>query len=93
MSNQTIRLKYDRQRFEENVTLNELIDSENGKLSGMRDLLAHFMTDEAGNYLDETAAKESLGVFTVKQIRDISKQFREAIDNDAIPLTNDASSS
>lgn len=83
----TVRLKYDRERMENNVTLGDLIDAEHEKLEGMRNVLAHFMTNETGEYLSTEDAQVALNKLTLGQVKKISEQFREATLNDAVPPT------
>jgi hypothetical protein len=82
-----LNLKADIQR----VTLDDLIELENPTRSVrfIRDFLARFATDEAGEYLKEAEARKVIGALTLAEARDaveaLGISLREVQDN-AIPL-------
>jgi hypothetical protein len=85
-----ITLKVDNER----LTFGDLLaleDAQEGKrpFHGLGQIIARFIIDEDGNFLDEIAAFEVLKPLSMAQIGDITKQFADAVteaQKSAVPL-------
>jgi hypothetical protein len=78
-----IRIKIDSQRMQELVTVDEYIALEEGRVKGVRNVVANFMTDENGVYLPKKEAEKILGSMKLGEITKVSQQFIEAVQEAA----------
>lgn len=82
-----IRLKVDDNR----LTVDDLIALDEGTVSKprvMRDLMARFLVDEAGEYLPDDAARKAIGALTVTQLKKVIEQFTENVNALKIDAVN-----
>lgn len=80
----TINLKIDGER----LTLDELIALEEKttmRAIEARDLLARFVQDETGAFMEEQQARKALGALTITELFEVLRQFKAGVDNLAVP--------
>ncbi len=62
------------------VTLDDVIALEDNKsVRTMRDILARFVTNEAGEYLPLEEAKQVLGKLNMREVKDVASKFADAM--------------
>jgi hypothetical protein len=73
----------------ERITLNDVIAlEEKTSLRIMRDIIARFVTDDSGAYLEHAAAIELVGSLPMSEVKEVAAQFAEAMkgaQNAALP--------
>ncbi len=68
----------------ERITLEELIDMQSGDLAAMRDVLAHCLTDEAGECVEFEEARRIVGQLKLSEVKATARQFMEQISEGAV---------
>ena len=66
------------------ITLDELINMQSGDLRAMRDVLAHCLVDETGEYVEYEEAKRSIGQIKLSEVKSTAAQFVEQLNADAV---------
>ena len=66
------------------ITLIEVIQVEEGNIKALRSLLAKCMVDKKGVKLSQDAAFEILNGLSMRELREVSNQFMEAMKE--VPL-------
>lgn len=83
-----LEFKVDAKRLEDLVTLDQLIDLEEGKTRAIRDVMGLFLIDpETGTYYPGEDGRKVMGKLTVGQIREIGSSFTEMVQSAAVPPT------
>ena len=82
-----LKLKVDVER----ITLDDVIAlEERASLKTLRDIIARFVVDEAGQYLPNDVAVRTVGSLKMSEVKDVAAQFAEAMKGvaaDALPPT------
>jgi len=66
------------------ITLEELINMQSGDLRAMRDVLAHCLMGEDGEYIDYEQAKRTIGQIKLSEVKATAAQFVEQLNSDAV---------
>ena len=77
----------------ERITVDDLIAIEEGitKTRAARDLLARFVTDESGNFLEEAEAKAFIGKLNVSNLAQLATELQASVkelQNKLVPPAN-----
>ncbi len=67
--------------IESELTIDDLIDLQDGKAKAVRDILSKFAVDDAGNKIEVAEARKQIGKMKLSEIETISKQFGDALAN------------
>jgi hypothetical protein len=82
-----MKLKVDLDR----ITLDDVIAlEEKQSAKSMKFILARFVINEAGEYMPTDEAIKAVGALTMRELRDVSSQFAEAMkgaQSEAVPPT------
>ncbi len=86
----TLRFRVTKERMEElpldsAIALEDMQLGENVHLRTMRDLFAHFLTAEDGAYLPDAEAQRRLGKLRINELKEVGKQFSDAVKEGVIP--------
>lgn len=68
----------------ERITLGELIDAQEGKLAAMRDMLAHCLVDDAGDYVETEAAMRMVSGLKLSEVKDTVDGFVNQLQGQAV---------
>jgi len=68
----------------ERITLEELINMQSGDLRAMRDVLAHCLVGENGEFVEYDAAKKTIGQIKLSEVKATAAQFVEQLNSDAV---------
>jgi len=66
------------------ITLEELINMQSGDLRAMRDVLAHCLMGENGEYIEYEVAKRTIGQIKLSEVKATAAQFVEQLNSDAV---------
>lgn len=80
-----VNLVVTRQRVDDEVDVDDLIDASNGSLEATRKLLAIFVTDDAGNYVPLEDGLRIIGKMKVGQLKAKVRELFGNIDNAVVP--------
>jgi len=88
-----IKIVVEQERLRKNMKVGDVVALEEGKVKGVRAMLALFMVDEQGKYLDPAKAEKRLDTLTVDQMLELAPQLLEAANSavGADPLPESAS--
>lgn len=82
---QELRLKADRIKMRDVLLVAELIGLVEGDFLTTRSALAKFVTDEEGEYLDESAALKLIGKLTITEMMDAGRELFRMMQEEAVP--------
>jgi hypothetical protein len=84
-----INLEVTKERLKEfPLTMDEYIDMEEGKVKAVRDMMARFVVDEAGNYLPIEQAKRIVGKIPMdEEIGERMADFQRKVQAALVPPT------
>jgi hypothetical protein len=94
-----IKLKADKGRFSELVTVDQLILMQEGNVRVLRDVLAMFLLDESGKYyplghkfekhksipLPSKDATDIIGVMSIQELNEAAANFMQRVDSEVVP--------
>jgi hypothetical protein len=86
-----LRLQADQNRLKDHLTVDELIQMQEGNFRVIRDVLSRFVLQEDSDELmPEEEAVKVLGSLTIRQLEETAKKFMGATENSIVPLNNGA---
>lgn len=62
------------------ITLNDLIEIEDGKLKSVRGLMIKSLVDDAGNFVPEIKATEIIGNLTLDMFEQAANEIKKAME-------------
>ncbi len=77
--------------WDQAIALEEMATGERVSLRALKEVLATFLVDDEGKYLDAKIAQAKLGKLKVGEIRAIGDQFAGEVKNTIIPPANGGS--
>ena len=77
--------------IESELTIDDLIDLQDGKAKAVRDILSKFAVHDNGAKMDPAEARKIIGKMKVSEIESISKQFSAALSLATANPTNASS--
>jgi hypothetical protein len=80
-----IVLRVDLDRVKDSVTVNEMIGMQRGNFAAIRNVVSRFVVDENGNYVPEEEAQELIGEKPLRVLEELSQEFRNKIEETAVP--------
>lgn len=97
-----IRLKADKSRFSNLISVDQLIAMQEGNVKTLRDVLALFLLDESNNYyalryefkkhrkvpLPSLEALEIIGILSIAELNEASAEFLLNVNNEVVPPPN-----
>lgn len=86
MDKTKVHIHVDRERMKDLVTVNEVIEMQEGSLKAIRNVLARFVvSDETGDWLPEPEGLELVGGMSIRQLEEAGKSFLQTAENTAVP--------
>ncbi|RMD64622.1 hypothetical protein D6833_04120 [Candidatus Parcubacteria bacterium] len=77
------------ERLNRCVTVDQMIAMQEGQFRAIRDVLAYFVVDESGRYVEDyEEAKRILGRLTIGELYELSEEFVGASEDIAVPPEN-----
>jgi len=88
-----IEIKITRQRVEETVTVDEMIQMQEGSMKAAKSVVSRFVVDPAtGAYMDEAQASQFVGKMTIAQLKGLLQEFGGSVEQAVVPLMNSGAS-
>jgi len=78
----------DYERLRSHVSIDDWIGFEERNIKSQRDVLAWFVVDENGEYVDYDIALKMIGKLPLSQLGELVNDFAEALADAASPLKN-----
>lgn len=65
--------------IENELTIDDLVELQEGKAKAVRDILSKFAVDDAGNKIEVSEARKQIGKMKLSELEAISKKFGDAL--------------
>lgn len=70
-----VEIRVDDERLKEFVTIDDFIAYQEGKIRGMKNVIAHFVIGADGQYMEYEKALKLIGSLTITQLLNVSSKF------------------
>lgn len=80
------------ERIKDMVTVDELIAMQEGVIRVIRNVLARFVVDEQGQYVDEGEGLRTLGKLSIRQLEETAIEFQKGLEGRAVPPKSEGDS-
>ena len=78
-----MKIRIDIDRLNEQVTVDDWIAAEEGKIKGVRNVVSYFVIGEDGKYLPHEKALKELGKMSLNQLGQLGNDFIKAAEEAA----------
>lgn len=87
---QPIEIKFDRDRIQDLISVDQLLGLQEGDLKSMRDVLGQFVWDsETNSWLPPEAGIPLVGKLSIRQMIDLSKDLDRRMREAIVPFESD----
>lgn len=87
---QPIEIKFDRDRIQDLISVDQLLGLQEGDLKSMRDVLGQFVWDsETNGWLSPEAGIPLVGKLSIRQMIDLSKDLDRRMREAIVPFESD----
>ena len=90
MEQPVLRIKMERERLLDEVDLDTYIGVQEGDLKALREMVATFVVDEKGEYLEKAEGLKLVGKLKIRQLKDLQRSLVEGGEQAIVPPENGA---
>ena len=90
MDQPVLRIKMERERLLDEVDLDTYIGVQEGDLKALREMVATFVVDEKGEYLEKAEGLKLVGKLKIRQLKDLQRSLVEGGEQAIVPPENGA---
>lgn len=85
----TITFKFDQDRIENLVTVDEVINLQKDNIETIRDVLGKFIWNpETETWTEAEAGKKEIGSLTIRELKEVTGSLMKRLRNEAVPLAS-----